>query len=135
GRFAVSWIGSYTVSPSEQQNGPWYVFTAYVLDATSGTPSVTIERMTPDPIHVSPICQQGTQCQVSSVQGKPAGDRRLGDFFETTIEPATGFLLGVWSNTNAQAEDVISHPQFVRQTGGVRLLADADLGKYSPTQG
>jgi hypothetical protein len=69
------------------------------------------------------------------VQGEPSGDRRLGDFFETTIEPGTGFLMGAWSNTNARADDVISHPQFVRQVGGVRLLTDADLRAYAPTQG
>ncbi|HUR64249.1 MAG TPA: sialidase family protein [Candidatus Thermoplasmatota archaeon] len=135
GRFAVSWIGAYAESPSEQQNGPWYVFTAYVLDATSARPSVTIARLTPDPIHINPICQGGTLCQASSVQGEPSGDRRLGDFFETTIEPGTGFLMGAWSNTNARADDVISHPQFVRQVGGVRLLTDADLRAYAPTQG
>lgn len=135
GRFAVSWIGAYPVSPSEQQNGPWYVFTAYVLDATTATPSVTIVRLTPDPIHINPICQQGTACQVSSMQGKPSGDRRLGDFFETTVEPGTGDLLGAWSNTYERPDDVISHPQFVRQTGGVRLLTDADLHSYRPTQG
>jgi hypothetical protein len=135
GRFAVTWIGAYTESPSDQQNGPWYVFTAYVLDATTPSPSVTLTRLTPDPIHVSPICQAGTTCQASSVQGEPSGDRRLGDFFETTVEPGTGYLLGAWSNTNAQANDVISHPQFVRQVGGVRLLTDADLHTFRPTQG
>jgi hypothetical protein len=135
GRFAVTWIGSYAESPSEEQNGPWYVFTAFVLDATGAAPSVTVSRLTPDPIHVSPICQQGTACQVSSVQGAPSGDRRLGDFFETTVEPGTGDLLGVWSNTYAQRDDVISHPQFVRQVGGARLLTDADLHAYRPTQG
>ncbi|MCA1835704.1 MAG: hypothetical protein LC721_04970, partial [Actinobacteria bacterium] len=135
GRFAVSWIGSYQVSPSDEQNGPWYVFTAYVIDATQAEPSVSIVRLTPDPIHTSPICQAGTFCQVSSVQGAPSGDRRLGDFFETTVEPGTGFLMGAWSNTYAQRNDVISHPQFVRQTGGIRLLTDADLHSYRPTQG
>jgi len=135
GRFAVTWIGAYPVSPSDEQNGPWYIFTAYVINATQAAPSVTITRLTPDPIHASPICQAGTSCQVSSVQGAPSGDRRLGDFFETTIEPNTGYLMGAWSNTYAQRGDVISHPQFVRQVGGIRLLTEADLHVYAPTQG
>ncbi|HUR62266.1 MAG TPA: sialidase family protein [Candidatus Thermoplasmatota archaeon] len=135
GRFAVSWIGAYPVSPSDEQNGPWYIFTAYVIDATTPAPSVTIVRLTPDPIHVNPICQNGTSCQVSSMTGAPAGDRRLGDFFETTVEPGTGFLMGAWSNTYAASADTISHPQFVRQTGGIRLLTDADMHAYRPTQG
>ena len=46
-----------------------------------------------------------------------------------------GYLYGAWSNTVALPNDVISHPQFVRQTGGLRLIADGELGSFVPTQG
>jgi hypothetical protein len=69
------------------------------------------------------------------VTGEPAGDRRLGDFFETTVEPGTGYLLAAFANTAAHPDDPIGHPMFVRQTGGVPLIVDADLGVFRPTQG
>ncbi len=101
GRLAVTWIGTYGMEPSESNPGPWFVFTAFVLDATSAQPTVVVSRLTPEPMHSGPICQQGTFCEVGSVQGDPGSDRRLGDFFETTIEPGTGYLLATWSNTEA----------------------------------
>ena len=134
GRFAVTWFGSYLTEDSSTQSGPWYVFSATVVDATSAVPSVAVSRLTPAPIHDGPICQSGTTCQATSVLGEPSGDRRLGDFFETTIGP-DGYLYGVWSNTHESPNDVVSHVQFVRQTGGLRLIADDELGSFTPTQG
>ena len=134
GRFAVTWFGSYVTEDSDVQSGPWYVFSAYVLGGNTPAPSIVVNRLTPDPMHEGPICQAGTSCQVDSMQGSPEGDRRLGDFFETTIGP-DGFLYGVWSNTADNPEDVISHVQFVRQTGGLSLIAEDELGTFTPTQG
>lgn len=134
GRFAVTWFGSYLEERSNTQSGPWYVFSASVIDATTDHPTVVVSRLTPSPMHAGPICQAGTTCQVDSMQGDPQGDRRLGDFFETTIG-ADGYLYGAWSNTVEMPNDVISHPQFVRQTGGLRLIADGELGLFVPTQG
>lgn len=134
GRFAVSWIGSYDDTASDVQSGPWYLFTATFTDATTARPVVHVSTLTPDSIHDQPICQAGTACQATSVTGDPSGDRRLGDFFETTID-ADGFLHAVWSNTAYKPDDVISHPQYVRQTGGLRLIADELLGSWTPTQG
>jgi photosystem II stability/assembly factor-like uncharacterized protein len=134
GRIAVTWFGSYEEAPSNEQNGPWYVFDAIVVGAGTPAPSVVVSRLTPAPMHEGPICQAGTTCQVDSVQGDPNGDRRLGDFFETTIG-MDGRLHGVWSNTHERPNDVISHVQYVRQTGGLSLIADADLGTVMPTQG
>lgn len=134
GRFAVTWLGSYVTEDSNVQAGPWYAFTAYVVGGNTPAPSVVVNRLTPDPMHEGPICQAGTTCQVASMQGDPEGDRRLGDFFETTIGP-DGFLYGVWSNTADNPEDVVSHVQFVRQTGGLSLIAADELGTFVPTQG
>ncbi len=134
GRLAVTWIGSFGEVASSDWGGNWYVFTAYVLEATTPAPQVIVSRMTPAPIHQGPICQSGTGCQVSSMQGAEQGDRRLGDFFETTVD-AEGFLHGTWSNTVERSGDVVSHPQYVRQVDGVRLLLPEDLGAFMPTQG
>jgi hypothetical protein len=134
GRMAVSWIGTFGAVRSVEHTGPWYVFSAYILDATTDQPTVVINRLTPQPIHHGPICQSGTICQVSSMQGADRGDRRLGDFFETTID-AEGYLHAAWSNTARQPDDVISHPEYVRQIGGIRLIEDGLLGSFMPTQG
>jgi hypothetical protein len=134
GRFAVSWIGLYTEEDSEDSFAGWYIFTAYVIGGNTPQPTVAVSQWTPDPIHVGPICQGGTGCQVTSMQGDDSGDRRLGDFFETTVGP-DGYLYGTWSNTNKRSQDVISHPEFSRQTGGIRLIADEELGSFFPTQG
>src|SRR5207244_2648647 len=98
-------------------------------------PTVSISQVTANPMHTGPICQQGTACQVASMQGDPAGDRRLGDFFETTVEPVTGDLLLTFSDTASKPNDVVGHPSFVRQAGGIRLVSDADLATFHPTQG
>ena len=135
GRIAVSWIGSFDTVASDTYDGPWFIFTAFLLDATAQAPTVVVTQLTPLPIHIGPICQGGTGCQVSSMQGDASGDRRLGDFFETTVEPGTGQLLGVWSNTNEHPADVVGHVQFVRQTGGIALVAPEELGTVQPTQG
>lgn len=138
GRFAVTWIGAYDEADSTTYEGDWYIFSAYVLDATSAAPTIVVSQLTPGPMHHGPICQSGTICQVESVAAivteDDSGDRRLGDFFETTIGP-DGYLYGSWANTYLRPSDVISHPQFVRQTGGVRLIADDELGIFTPTQG
>ncbi len=134
GRISVTWIGSYAEESSTTYDGAWYIFNAIILGADTDTPTVVLSQLTPEPMHVGPICQMGTTCQVSSVTGNPSGDRRLGDFFETTISK-DGYLYGSWANTADRPADVISHVQFAKQTGGVRLIADEDLGKFVPTQG
>jgi hypothetical protein len=134
GRLAVSWIGSFDETPSDEYGGNWYIFSAFLIDADTTSPQIVPVRITPDPIHEGPICQGGTGCQVQSMQGIDSGDRRLGDFFETTVG-TDGYLYGSWSNTYQQPDDVISHPQFARQVGGIRLISDDELGKFTPTQG
>lgn len=134
GRLAVTWIGSFERQPSDEYGGNWYIFSTYLIGADTAAPQIVPVRVTPEPIHEGPICQAGTACQVSSMQGIDSGDRRLGDFFETTVGP-DGYLYGAWSNTFKQPDDVISHPEFAKQVGGVRLVSDDELGKFTPTQG
>ncbi len=133
GRYAVSWIGSYDTGNSQEMDTDWFIFSAYVLDATDDVsgPVVVVTQVTPDPIHRGPICQSGTTCQIRSMQGDDSGDRRLGDFFETTIG-ADGYLWLTYSNTLDRPDDVISHAAFTKQTAGPRLLLEGDA---FPTQG
>ena len=135
GRIAVTWIGGFSETPSNTYADPWFLFSAFILDADTAQPRIVVQELSPTPIHFGPICQSGTTCQVSSVQGDDSGDRRLGDFFETTID-ADGFLHATVSDTYTAREDVISHALYVRQTDGVRLVTDADReAGFVPTQG
>lgn len=137
GRAAVSWIGTTeTAARPDDVQGDWHIYTAFVTDAHE-TPRISLQRVTDAPVHSGPMCTSGTTCQVQSValdplMGTDSGDRRMGDFFETTLD-ASGDLLYAFANTNARPDDVISHPAFVRQTEGPRLLEGTWPGW--PTQG
>jgi hypothetical protein len=130
GRVAVTLYATPTADPSASGSidREWSVVTVAALSATS--PAIPTAYVVKKGHHVGPICQSGTACQVSSVQGDPNSDRRLGDFFETTID-REGFLHVAYSDTHTKATDVISHVGYVRQTGGPRFVVDG----YVPTQG
>lgn len=134
GRVAVTWIGSYERGPSSKLETDWFMFSAIIVDAHKGAAGgdlVRIYQSSDAPIHHGPICQSGTACQVASMQGDDAGDRRLGDFFETTID-RQGRLHIVVSNTLAAKEDVVSHVAYMRQETGLPLYLEGDR---EPTQG
>jgi hypothetical protein len=142
GNAAVSWIATdRTGTPSQLDGAEWHVYSAFLSGlAGNGTPEVRLGRVTSDPVHVGPMCSSGTVCQAQSValdpvMGTDAGDRRMGDFFETTLD-RDGRLLLAFADTHARPDDVISHPRFARQVGGP-LLFDPAQGWPTgwPTQG
>jgi hypothetical protein len=133
GRVAASIFASPNGNPSDEgpDDRPWKLVTVAAFQADTDEP-VLQGHVLDEKLHEGPICQGGTFCQVSSLQGDDSGDRRLGDFFETTIGQ-DGHLYATYSDTTTNPEDVISHPGFVKQTGGPSFLAeDSD---YQPTQG
>lgn len=135
GRLAVTWIGGFSETASNAYADPWFLFTSYVFGANTASPSVFVTELTPTPIHFGPICQSGTTCQVTSLTGDDSGDRRLGDFFETTIDQ-WGFLHATVSDTFSRPDDVISHATYVKQSGGLQLLSQEDIDAgWMPTQG
>ncbi|MDX1611878.1 MAG: sialidase family protein [Candidatus Thermoplasmatota archaeon] len=131
GRVAVSVFATPTPPPSDA--GPadrlWSVVTVAAFQADSGTPGLA-GHLVHEGHHQGAICQSGTTCQVGSVQGDENSDRRLGDFFETTIDPE-GNLHLTYSETTSHPDDVISHPAYVRRVGGPSFVVDG----YTPTQG
>jgi hypothetical protein len=108
---------------------PWDVVSVAVFAADSAAPSIAAQ-VVKALHHQGPICLSGTTCMTGSVRGQPGSDRRMGDFFETTIAP-DGSLLVVYSDTTTHPQDVISHPGFVRQVGGPRFVVDG----FRPLQG
>lgn len=131
GRLAVTVFASPGSEPSTggAADRPWSVVTVAAFGAQTGTPRVA-GHLVDAVFHTGPICQSGTACQVGSVQGDDASDRRLGDFFETTID-ADGHLHITYSETDTHPDDVVSHPAYVRQMDGPAFVVD----DYFPTQG
>lgn len=141
GRFAVSWLATgQTGQAPALAEADWHVVTAFITGL--GTPSVTVDlvQVTATPAHHGPMCQSGTTCQVQSigldpVMGTDSGDRRMGDFFESTVL-RDGRLVMAFADTQARPDDVVSHPRFAIQTAGPRLLGDGLTWPQGwPTQG
>lgn len=134
GRVAITFIGGPGESTSTAP-GDWYLYAAIVLDATDPkNRTVHAAKLTPEPFHTAAICQSGTACQLTTATSD-SGDRRLGDFFETTVDH-DGFLHVTYPDTATRPGDAVSHPGYIRQTGGPRLVAPgADLLAGFPTQG
>lgn len=139
GRAAVSWIGTadFTGAASDAVGASWYVYTALVSGMNTGQPAVEIVQVTDSPVHVGPMCSSGTTCQVQSigvdpVAGTDSGDRRMGDFFETTIDHAGNLLYAV-ADTQTHPDDVVSHPRFIRMIEPGLFETEPPVGW--PTQG
>lgn len=140
GRFAVSWIATAQTGQAPQLvDADWSVVTAFVTGLGTDDVAVDLVQVTAAPIHHGPMCQSGTTCQVNSVVldpvlGTDAGDRRMGDFFETTVT-RDGRLVMAFADTQARPDDVVSHPRFARQTAGPLLWDGAPWPEGWPLQG
>lgn len=132
GRFSVTFYASPRPDATADVTAEWFVYTAIILNATTPSPEIYPVKVTPGPFHVGAICQRGTQCQTSTATDD-LSDRRLGDFFETTID-SDGVLYIVHSNTAEKPADTISHVAFEKLVSGPRLV-EGSLPKGFPTQG
>lgn len=132
GRASVTFYAASQPNAETDPNAEWSVYNAIVIDANTSSPQVFPSRLTPEPFHRGAICQRGTQCVVTTAVS-PAADRRLGDFFETTID-GDGSLHVVYSDTAHAPGDWISHVGYVRLVEGPRLVVGDVPGGF-PTQG
>lgn len=114
GRIAVVWYATVAEGGPARAKGDWFVYQATVLDAMGAAPSLVNAQATESPIFQGGICQRGTFCQTDPT---PAGDRRLGDFFEAAVD-AEGRVHIVYS---VALGDAISHAGYSRQTAGPLL--------------
>lgn len=114
GRVAVLWYGTADPAGPRDAAGDWFVHHATVLGADTTAPTLSYTQVTPEPMFQGAMCQNGTTCQADPT---PAGDRRLGDFFEAAVD-AEGYVHVAFS---VALDDSISHPGYARQTGGPRL--------------
>ena len=132
GRFVVTFYGSPLPTAYNKLEAEWFVYNAIVLNATTGSPQVYASKLTPKPFHKGPMCQGGTGCQATTAVNANS-DRRLGDFFENTIDK-DGFVHVVYSDTQTKPTDTISHVGYVRLLDGPRLV-DGPVPKGFPTMG
>lgn len=126
GRAAVTFMGH------AQDSEEWRYYNLIVINATSANPELYTSVLTPEPFHVGPICNSGTACQATTLVND-ASDRRLGDFFESTVD-RDGFLHVAFSDTHTKDGDAVSHVSYVRLTGGPRLVL-GEVPEGFPTQG
>lgn len=124
GRVAVSWFqADRPVPDTEEVPAEYRVYAAQTVtghgwvDECGEAQSPVWESAvaTPEPFHTGTICSSGTTCQVGGI------DRRLGDYHTNSIS-ADGRFLIAYSDTSLKPDGAISHPGFVRQSGGVDFI-------------
>lgn len=130
GRAAVTFMGTTEPDVNSTAAG-WFLYNVIVINATSPSPEIYPTPVTADPMHVGPVCMSGTTCQARIAL--PNGDRRLGDFFETTID-RFGVLHVVYPQTTSEPGDTVSHVSYARLASGPSLVV-GPLPPGFPTQG
>jgi hypothetical protein len=147
GRAAAVWYGSdKNVDPSSQKKQSWnvfmnqVVFPTYTTGAITGaTPTTSLVKVTPHPMHYNDICLMGSACITTQ------GNRNLADFFVVTIDN-TGAAEIVYDDTsnglaqpgftptvNGQPTQLVDHAgagviTVARQSSGVGLFGTAVSG-------
>lgn len=121
GRVGVSWLqADRRVDDTEEVFANYRIMAAQTITGhgwvdqcgTAHAPDYSVAVATADPIHSGTICSSGTICQAFGT------DRRLGDYHTNSIT-ADGRFVIAYANTSFKPSGAISHPAFVRQTGGV----------------
>ena len=140
GRVAVVWYQSLAGAPTK-----FYIYAAYTQNAHGTTvtcsdgskrfvpPQFSVTNASRRPIHVGPICLQGTACNANT--SFQAGDRRLGDFFTVNFD-LHGRLFIVSADTLLQSPfgtpKPVANPVFMQQTHGAMMLANSIPAKKTP---
>jgi hypothetical protein len=124
GRVAVSWFqADRPVPDTEEVSAEYRVYAAQTATGHGWTddcgasrpPVYEVAVATPEPFHKGTICSSGTTCQIGGI------DRRLGDYHTNSIT-ADGRMVIAYSDTSVKPQGAISHPGFIRQSGGVDFL-------------
>ena len=127
GRVAVSWFQADRPVPDTEDVAAEYRVVAaqtatgrgWTDDCGASHPPVyEVAVATPQPFHTGTICSSGTTCQIGGI------DRRLGDYHTNSIT-ADGRMVIAYSDTSVKPQGAVSHPGFIRQSGGVDFIDDA----------
>jgi hypothetical protein len=132
GRVAVAWLQSLEKDPES-----FYVYVAQTLNArgtkvrcSNGSTKVipprwAVANASKKPIHVGPICLNGTACNAST--DFPDGDRRLGDFITVNYDKDGALMIGSADTTLGQSVEggttkPVSNPIFIKAVKGAKML-------------
>ena len=133
GRVAVAWLQSLEGKPDE-----FYIYVAQTLNAhgtrvrcSNGSTKVipprwSVANASKKPIHVGPICLNGTACNASP--DFPDGDRRLGDFITVNYDKDGSLIVASADTTLGTAVEggttkPVSNPIFIKATKGAKMTA------------
>ncbi len=130
GRLAVTFLAATGVESRTDPDAKWHAYTALIVNATSD-PEIWPARLTETPLHEGAVCV-GTVCQASTAV-EASGDRRLGDFFETTIGPE-GTLHVSYTNTAENPDHAVGHVAYHKLIDGPPLVV-GEVPAGFPTQG
>lgn len=129
GRVGVSWFqADRPVADTEATSASYRVYAAQTATGHGWVdecdekqdPVYDVAVATPEPFHTGTICASGTTCQAEVPE---AVDRRLGDYHTNAIT-ADGSLVIAYSDTSLKPNGAISHPGFVKQSGGVDFVGE-----------
>ncbi|MFN2545663.1 MAG: sialidase family protein [Actinomycetota bacterium] len=96
GRVWVTWYGTATKAALPSNRGPWNVYGAQSLNATSANPTFQVTKISEHPTHDNEICLSGIACTAGAAE-----DRNMLDDFTSAIDP-NGMLHVVYNDTNNQ---------------------------------
>jgi hypothetical protein len=137
GRLDIAFYGSPKSDNPTTNYGPWYVYLAQTLNATSAHPTFAQAQMSDRPNHIDPVCLSGLGCTLST---GPAGDRELGDFFTVTADKAGRAMISFADGDNQLGNEVVNGPaaapsfaHFVRQATGPSLYVSVGQVPALPT--
>ena len=109
GKGDIVWIGTNAASPNDP-SAQWNIFFAQSKKAFAASPNWSVGQVTPAPMHVADICNQGLGCNIFG------GNRSLADFISVTVD-ADGNANIVYTD-DASRPDLGKVIMFAKQTGG-----------------
>ena len=115
GRVDVIW---YHTSGANNENARWDIDMAQSLDALSGNPAFTTNKVNENTVHTGEICLDGLNCDISTLTGSPR-DRSFAEFPSIDIDSKGAAYITYNDSTNQLPAPYV---MVARQIGGASLF-------------
>jgi len=115
GRVDVIW---YHTFGGNDANARWDIQMAQTLDALSGNPAFTANKVNENTIHTGEICLEGLDCDISTLTGEPR-DRSFAEFPSIDIDSKGAAYITYNDSTNQLPAPYV---MVARQIGGASLF-------------
>ena len=116
GRVDVIW---YHADGGNNESARWDIQMAQTLDALSGNPAFTTNKVNENTLHTGEICLEGLGCDIDTLAGSPR-DRSFAEFPSIDID-SRGAAYITYNDSNNQLP--APYVMVARQTGGASLFA------------